>query len=92
MKRCILVVVAMLFVASVAFAGVNTYQWTGTVLEVTKDKIVILKGKEKGEFALGAGVTVPADAKVGAKVTIKYEMKATGIEVKAEKAKKDKAK
>jgi hypothetical protein len=92
MKRCILAVVAVLFVASVAFAGVNTYQWTGTVLEVTKDKIVIQKGKEKGEFALAAGTVIPADAKVGAKVTIKYEMKATNIEVKAEKAKKAKSK
>lgn len=87
MKRICIVVMALLFVASVAFAGVNTYQWTGKVLEVTKDKIVIQKGKEKGEFALDATTKVPADVKVGSKVTIKYEMKATGIEVKPEKAK-----
>jgi hypothetical protein len=87
MKRVLIAVTAVLFVASVAFAGVDSYQWTGKVLEVTKDKIVIQKGKEKGEFALDATVKVPADVKVGSKVTIKYEMKAKSIESKPEKEK-----
>ena len=90
MKRIMVMAVAMLFVASIAFAGVNTYQWTGTVLEVTKDKIVIQKGKEKGEFELGAGVKVPADVNVGSKVTIKYEMKAKSIEVNTKGKAKEK--
>jgi hypothetical protein len=87
MKRVLIVVVALLFVASVAFAGVNSYQVTGPVLELTKDKIVVQKGKDKWEIALDASTKVPADVKVGSKVTIKYEMKATSIEGKAEKAK-----
>jgi hypothetical protein len=87
MKRVLIVMVALLFVASVAFAGVNTYQVTGPVLELTKDKIVVQKGKDKWEIAIDASTKVPADVKVGSKVTIKYEMKATSIELKAQKAK-----
>jgi hypothetical protein len=60
---------------------------TGPVLELTKDKIVVQKGKDKWEIALDAGTKIPADVKVGSKVTIKYEMKATSIEVQAEKGK-----
>jgi hypothetical protein len=87
MKRILIVVMALMFVASVVFAGVNTYQVTGPVLELTKDKIVVQKGKDKWEIALDAGTKIPADVKVGSKVTIKYEMKATSIEVQAEKGK-----
>lgn len=87
MKRFLIIVAVFLFAASVAFAGVNTYQVTGPVLELTKDKIVVQKGNEKWEIALDAGTKVPADVKVGSKVMIKYEMKATSIEVKAEKEK-----
>ncbi len=87
MKRFLIVVAALVFAASVAFAGVNTYQVTGPVLELAKDKIVVQKGKEKWEIALDAATKVPADVKVGSKVMIKYEMKATSIEVKGEKEK-----
>lgn len=87
MKRILVVVMALMFVASVVLAGVDTYQVTGPVLELTKDKIVVQKGKDKWEIALDAGTKVPADVKVGSKVMIKYEMKATSIEVKAEKEK-----
>jgi len=87
MKRVLIVVVAFLFVASVAFAGVNSYQVTGPVLELTKDKIVVQKGKDKWEIALDAATKVPADVKVGSKVTIQYQMKATSIEAKPEKGK-----
>jgi hypothetical protein len=87
MKRFLIIVAVLMFAASVAFAGVNTYQVTGPVLELTKDKIVVQKGKEKWEIALDAGTKVPADVKVGSKVMIKYEMKATSIEVKGEKEK-----
>ena len=88
MKRILTMVVAFLFVASVAFAGVSTYQVTGPVLELTKNKIVVKKGKDKWEIAIDARTKVPAGVKVGSKVMIKYEMKATSIEVKARKAKK----
>ncbi len=87
MKRFLIIVAVLLFAASVAFAGVNTYQVTGPVLELTKDKIVVQKGKEKWEIALDAATKVPADVKVGSKVMIKYEMKATSIESKGEKEK-----
>ena len=87
MKRFLIVMVALLFVTSVVFAGVNTYQVTGPVLELTKDKIVVQKGKDKWEIAIDASTKVPADVKMGSKVTIKYEMKATNIEVKAQKTK-----
>jgi hypothetical protein len=87
MKRLLIVVVALLFVASFAFAAINTYQVTGPVLELTKDKVVVQKGKDKWEIALDAATKVPADLKVGSKVTIQYQMKATSIEVKAEKGK-----
>ncbi len=80
--------VAFMFVASAAVAGVNTYQVTGPVLELTKDKIVVQKGKDKWEIAIDADTKVPADVKVGSKVEIKYEMKATKIEVKAQKMNK----
>ena len=88
MKRVLILMVAFMFVASVAFAGVNTYQVTGPVLELTKDKIVVQKGKDKWEIAIDANTKVSADVKVGSKVMIKYKMKATSIEVKAQKAKK----
>jgi hypothetical protein len=87
MKRILIVAVAIMFVASFAFAGVNTYQVTGPVLEITKDKIVVQKGKEKWEIAIAPGTQVPADVKVGSKVTVKYEMKAASIEAQAAKGK-----
>jgi hypothetical protein len=75
--------VAML-VATAAFAGsVKTYQVTGPVLEIKDSMIVVQKGKDKWEIAKDANTKIKGDLKVGAKVTIQYEMKATDIEVKA---------
>lgn len=94
MKRVIIVLAILVFSVSIAFAaGPKTYQVTGPVLEVTKDKIVVQKGKDKWEVALDAGTKVKGEMKVGAKVTIEYTMKATAVEVKeagkkAEKKKK----
>jgi hypothetical protein len=79
--------VALLFVASLAFAGVKTYQVTGPILELTNDKITVQKGKDKWEIARDAGTKVTGDLKVGSKVTIQYEMRAASIEAKEEKAK-----
>jgi hypothetical protein len=87
MKRFLIVVVAFLFVASLAFAGMRTYQVTGPVLELTTDKITVQKGKDKWEIARDAGTKVSGDLKVGSKVTIQYEMRAASIEVKEGKAK-----
>jgi hypothetical protein len=80
----VLVVVVLLLIASLAFAGsVKTYQVTGPVLEIKDTMIVVQKGKDKWEIAKDANTKIKGDLKVGAKVTIQYEMKATDIEVKA---------
>ena len=85
MKRAaVAVVVVLFFVAAVTFAGsVKTYQVTGPVLEIKDTTIVVQKGKDKWEIAKDANTKIKGDLKVGAKVTIQYEMKATDIEVKA---------
>ncbi|HYQ48681.1 MAG TPA: hypothetical protein VEP69_06410 [Thermodesulfovibrionales bacterium] len=88
MKRVILTAVLCLAMVSLAFAGsLKTYQVTGPVLEVKDDMIVVQKGKEKWEIARDKSTKVTGDLKVGAKVTIQYQMKATEIEAKADKKK-----
>jgi hypothetical protein len=82
MKRLAVAVVALVLVASVAFAG-KTYQFTGKVLEVKDNVIVVDKNGEKFEMAKDANTKVKGDLKVGAKVTVKYESRAAEIEVKA---------
>ena len=50
MKKTLLVVCAIVLVASLAFAaGPKTYQVTGPVLELKDDMIVVQKGKDKWE-------------------------------------------
>ncbi|HUI44547.1 MAG TPA: hypothetical protein VL122_00980 [Nitrospirota bacterium] len=87
MKRLLIAVLALLSIASLAFAGVRTYQVTGPILELTNDKITVQKGKDNWEIARDASTKVTGDLKVGSKVTIQYEMKAASIEVKEGKAK-----
>jgi RNase P/RNase MRP subunit p29 len=81
MKRITVAVVAMVLVASVAFAG-KTYQFTGNVLEVKDNVIIVDKAGEKFEMSKDAGTKIKGDLKVGAKVTVKYESRAAEIEVK----------
>lgn len=81
MKRIMIAVVAMVLVASLAFAG-KTYQFTGKVLEVKDNVIIVDKAGEKFELAKDAGTKIKGDLKVGAKVTVKYESRAAEIEVK----------
>ncbi len=89
MKKVLLLVVAVLFVASLAFAaGPKTYQVTGPVLEVKDDMIVVQKGKDRWEVGRGPDTKVAGELKVGAKVTIEYRMTATAVTVKEAKAKK----
>jgi hypothetical protein len=77
------VVVAVMFVvASIAFAG-KAYQFTGKVLEIKDNVIIVEKGKEKFELTKDATTKIKGDLKVGAKVTVQYESRATEIEVKA---------
>ena len=82
MKRIAVAVVAVVLVASVAFAG-KTYQFTGKVLDIRDNAIVVEKGKEKFEMTKDAGTKIKGDLKVGAKVTVQYESRAAEIEVKA---------
>jgi len=77
----VLVLVVMMVVATAAFAG-KTYQFTGTVLEVKDNVIIVDKAGEKFEMSKDATTKVKGDLKVGAKVTIKYESRAAEIEVK----------
>jgi hypothetical protein len=78
--------VAFLALAGPAVPAVNTYQVTGPVLEVTNDKIVVQKGKDRWELARDSSTKVNGDLKVGSKVTIQYRMTATTVDVKAETA------
>ena len=81
MKKFAVAVVALVLVASVAFAG-KTYQFTGKVLEVKDNVIIVDKNGEKFEMAKDADTKIKGDLKVGAKVTVKYESRAAEIEVK----------
>jgi len=83
MKKFAVVVVVLLLVAAVAFAAGKTYQFTGKVLEVKDNVIVVDKKGEKFELKKDANTKIKGDIKVGAKVTVKYESLATDIEVKA---------
>jgi hypothetical protein len=83
MKKFAVLVAALVLVATVAFAAGKTYQFTGKVLEVKDNVIVVDKNGEKFEMAKDASTKVKGDLKVGAKVTVKYESRATDIEVKA---------
>ena len=83
MKRIAIFAVALALVASVAFAAGKTYQFTGKVLEVKDNMIVVDKKGEKFELKKDANTKIKGDLKVGAKVTVKYESLATDIEVKA---------
>ncbi len=82
MKRIVVVAVALVLVASVAFAA-KTYQFTGKVLEVKENVIVVDKNGEKFEMTKDANTKIKGDLKVGSKVTVKYESRAAEIEVKA---------
>ena len=88
MKKVVLVIVVLLFAVSFVYAaGPKSYQVTGPVLEVKDDVIVVQKDNDKWEIAKDKGTKVAGDLKVGQKVTIQYQMKATEIEVKGAPAK-----
>ena len=70
--------------------GPDKYQVTGQVVEVTDSMIVVMKGKERFEMGRDASTKVTGDLKVGAKITAKYKITATSVDVKAEKAAKKK--
>jgi hypothetical protein len=84
MKRAIVVIGILLIVVAFAFArpARNDYQWTGNVVEVDNDHLIVQKGDEKWEFAHDKTTKMASAPKVGAKVTVYYVMKATKIEAK----------
>jgi len=83
MKRCVILFSIFLLMSSlVSAAGPKTYQVTGPVLEIKGDVITVQKGTEKWELALDKTTKTTGDLKVGAKVTIEYQMTATTITAK----------
>lgn len=93
MKRLVFALAVVMLSVSVTFAAaVKDYQVTGPVLEAKDDMIVVQKGDEKWEIARDKDTKVTGDLKVGSKVTIKYKMKATAVEVKEEAKKEPKKK
>jgi hypothetical protein len=91
MQRLLGVIVVSLFVATAAIAaGPKDYQVTGPLLDVKDDVIVVQKGSEKWEIGRDKDTKVDGDLKKGSRVTVKYKMTASSIEVKdAAKAKTD---
>lgn len=86
MKRLFVIIGVILIVAAIAYARApkSDYQWTGSVVEVDNDHIIVQKGNDKWEFAHDKDTKVTGELKPGAKVTVKYFMKATSIEAKEE--------
>ncbi len=92
-RKTLLLMVAVLFAASLAFAaGPKTYQVTGPVLELKDDLIVVQKGKDRWEIGRGADTKITGDLKVGSTVKIEYRMNAASVEVKEAKTKEKKKK
>ncbi|HJU09281.1 MAG TPA: hypothetical protein VJ728_00315 [Candidatus Binataceae bacterium] len=81
-----MIVASWVSVSCPAFAaGPNAYQVTGPVLEVSNSMIAVQKGKERWEIGRDSSTKVNGDLKVGSKVTIKYRMVATSVQVKPDK-------
>lgn len=70
----------------------DTFQVTGEVSAMDADSITVMKGKERFHITKDAATKVTGDLKVGAKVTIKYQMYAKDVEAKEAKAAKAPAK
>ena len=86
MKKFMVVIGVLLIVAAIAFARPpkSDYQWTGSVVESDGDHLIVQKGNEKWEFAIDKDTKMTGTLKAGAKVTVKYLMKATSVEAKEE--------
>jgi hypothetical protein len=87
-----LALVGILCAAPSLAASPDKYQVTGTVEEVSDSMIVVMKGTERFEIARDAGTKVEGTLAKGAKVTVKYKMTATSVEVKAAKSSSTKKK
>lgn len=80
-------VTGILSAGTVFGAKPDAYQVTGAVVEVNSSVIVVMKGKERFEIARDGSTKMPADVKVGDKVTVYYRMTATEVESKGAAAK-----
>ena len=82
-QRLLGVVIVSLFFATAAIAAEpKDYQVTGPVLDVKDDVIVVQKGTEKWEIGRAKDTKIDGDLKKGSRVTVKYKMTASSIEVK----------
>ena len=86
MRKTVLAL-ALAVVAGGALAADKTYQVTGPVVEVRDDAVVVQKGKDNWEIAKTGDTKITGDLKKGEKVTVKYKMTATSIDVAASKKK-----
>ena len=86
-----LAVIGLFLAVPAVGATPDKYQVTGEVAEVSDTMIVVMKGKERFEIARDAGTKVEGALAKGSKVTVKYKMTATSVEVKAEKASSSKS-
>ena len=83
MKKLVLTLALLAFAAAAIAAQPKAYQVTGPIVENKGDVIVVQnKDGEKWEIAVDKETKSKGDLKVGAKVTIQYQMKAKSIEVK----------
>lgn len=88
MKNLLLAAAALtVFSTTVYAADAKSYQVTGPVLAMTDSTITVQKGSEKWELNKGSA-NIPADVKVGSKITAQYTMTASSIEEKAPSKKK----
>jgi uncharacterized protein YxeA len=86
MKRfaAVVLVLACVVSATVAFAAPKTYQFTGTVKVVDKDTLTVEKSATE-TWTFSTEAATKGTAKVGDKVTVTYRMVATTIEAKPAK-------
>lgn len=84
LKSILISTVVVIAFSSAAYAAGKTYQVTGPVLEINDSAIIVQKGKEKWEISKGQA-NIPADVKVGSKITIEYSMSAVTVTDKSEK-------
>lgn len=75
-------IVSLLLSTAAGAAGPKDYQVTGPVLDVKDDVVIVQKGTEKWEIGRDKDTKVDGDLKKGSRVTIKYKMTASSIEVK----------
>jgi hypothetical protein len=96
-KRSVLASLVAFFVVGVAASvwaapQAKSYDVTGPIIELTDTMIIVQKGDDKWEIARDKDTKVTGELKVGAKVTIKYQMYAASVTVKEDKAAKEEKK